>query len=222
MHLWLAIKYSPIALRRDVHTHTNSWRLDGRWWLPKAFDLEYPIHIEIVLTHACGGQCTFCRNFGPQSRVNGVHIVTYSLDLQNKKVFRTVDRHFASPKVDPANGNEFWSYFCTPIVSASVLKAFDFLQAQVSKPIRKRFLWNFLCLCRQDGAKKGDNFAEASSWHCAELASATLMLFWPEYEQYCLQDPSLVSPCILDLQLRELIPSSPVAQIRILPVMIAR
>jgi hypothetical protein len=218
MHLWVALKYSPLALRRDINTHVNSWRLDGRWWLPKEFDYEYPLHVEILLTQACAGQCPLCARLGPLTRVMGVHYATYSVDRKNGGVFRSLNRHVTPPLVTPEN-NESWRYFRTPITSVNALKSFAFLELQLNKPIRNRFLWNFLCLCRRDGARKGDNFSAVASWHCAELASATLMQVWPEYEEQCTQDPCLVSPCILDLQLRDLIPTGPLVDIRILPVL---
>lgn len=218
MHLWIAVKYSPLSLHRDIDTHINWGRLDGHWWLPKVFDYSYPLHTEALITHACGrGQCIFCARFGPQTRVGGVHYISYSVDRKHG-VLRTLDRHEDPPLVEPCN-DEHWYYFQTPIIASKVESAFKFLELQVNKPLRLLFMFNFLCLCRRDGSRKGDDFTKVSSWHCTELVCATLLQAWPEYEEHCIQDPCLVSPCILDLQLRELIPKEPVATVRVLPVL---
>ena len=210
MHLWIAVKHAPLALTRDPITHINHYRLDNRWWLPAAFSHRYACHVEIVLTHPCTftprASCVVCDALPPKharDQYDTKHYLTYSVDTKVGCVYRSTGRHVVPPSVLPQN-DESWCYFRVPVPPKLMPVAFQFLERQIGKPIRRRFSLNFWCLCRRDGVRLDSDFDDATHWYCSELAAATLILSCPEFERSNIRDPCLISPCALENQLRDM------------------
>lgn len=214
MTLWIAIKYSPLALKRDSVSRINYWRLDNHWFLPKYFNYSYAQHVEVVITQVCTktsqwARCMVCDTLGPLNKEAasdvhaGVHYITYKVDPK-AGVNRMERRHsIAAPRTPPEN-NETWEYFKIPCEPAEVTMVMTFLESQLSKPIRQGYMLNYFCLCRNVGVNLGDNFMEASSWTCSELVSAALILYCPAFETINTRHPCTISPCVLDSMLRQL------------------
>lgn len=218
MHLWIAVKHAPLSMWRDRRTHLSYLRLD-KWWMPPCFRFRYAQHTEIIVTHPCTPDCSLCRLIpsDARSKYENKHYVTYSVDNYENEVYRGVKRHIIPPVVIPEN-NESWTYYRIPMEPLQVMKAVQFLEAQVGKPIRKRYNWNFYLLCRRKGVRLYSDYGEADSWYCSELAAATLIQFCDEFREDNLRDPCLISPCILESQIRDLTNIKETDQIRFRPM----
>jgi hypothetical protein len=209
MHLWVAIKFTPLFLQRDPNTLLYQYRLDNRWFLPSFFNYKYAYHVEIVLTHPCTktaprSKCMVCDvlpKSAAQDQFDTKHYLTYSVDEKAGCVHRRTKRHIVPPQVIPAN-DEHWAYWRVPTTRVDV--AFAFLEGQIGKPIRPRFSLNFWLLCRRDGVLLESDFHTATHWYCSELASAALILCSDTFARNNVRDPCLISPCMLESLLREL------------------
>jgi len=188
----------------------NFCRLDNKWWLPAFFDYRYPIHVELVLTHACSKSdwlpCLVCDVLPAKEakeQFDTKHYLTYSVTREQNRVFRTTDRNIVAPHVFPEN-DEFWSYWKIPLDAEQVALAFRFLESQIGKPFHAGYNLNFFYLCRRKGVMLDSDYWAATHWYCSELAAATLLLCCPAFEERNLRDPCLVSPCVLEALVRDL------------------
>jgi hypothetical protein len=210
MHIWIAIKFSPLCLIRDPVTHVNKLRLDKHWFLPAWCDWKYAVHVEVVLTHPCTkvgaahARCLVCDKV-PAAVANEQHdtkhYLTYSVDAAKGCVHRSTRRHLVPPQVIAAN-EEHWLYWRICHIRAA--DAFLFLESQLDKPLRPRFSLNFWCLCRRQGVLLDSDYSAATHWYCSELAAATLLSACDAFAQHNIKDPCLISPCMLEGMLREL------------------
>jgi hypothetical protein len=210
MHMWIAIKSSPLCLLRDPVTHVNKLRLDKQWFLPAFCDLKYAVHVEVVLTHPCtksGGprsKCLACDALPAaigKDQFDTKHYLTYSVDAAKSCVYRSTKRHIVAPQVVAAN-EEHWSYWKVP--NARAPSAFAFLEQQLGKPIRPKFSLNFWLLCRREGVLLDSDYNAATHWYCSELAAATLIMTSDAFASQNVKDPCLISPCVLENMLRDL------------------
>jgi hypothetical protein len=209
MHLWIAIKFSPLCLFRDPATHLNYCRLDNRWFLPAFFDYRYAVHVELIITQPCTRSartpCPVCNKVpkaAAQQQYDFKHYLTYSVDAAKGCVYRSTKRHVVPPVVMEAN-EEYWLYWKLPTANAQI--AFHFLESQLGKPIQPRFALNFWLLCRRRGVLRDSDYTQATHWYCSELAAAVLLLSLPAFGSVSIQDPCLISPCMLESILRDLV-----------------
>jgi len=214
MQLWVAIKLSPLG-KRDPVTHVNHCRLDQFSWLLPVLGYSFANHAEAVLVHPCEGPrtrsasgCPVCTALPPaeaRDQYEYKHYVAYSVDQARNCVFRSVGRHVVAPQVVPEN-DEYWTYYKIPVSAAEAMLAFRFLEEQMGKRFRAEFMWKFFWpWCRREVEGDADPW-KAEAWHCSELTAATLSVCWPAFDEALDRPFSMVSPCVLQSILVDLLP----------------
>lgn len=205
MQLFVAVKHGPLALSRDAITHVPRYRFDRMPLVPAFLRRRFPVHVEIVIIAACtnGVFCEICRctKTSTVQTFEGRHYLTYSVDLRRGVVFLSIGRHITPPEV-LHDSNESWVYHKIPLDDAAIVEAMNFLQKQLGKPVRD-FYRVFACCCllsaHQTGSVLEDRanmFDDVTEWFCSELAAATLLCCYSEFQSG--YNPGETSPCRLD------------------------
>jgi hypothetical protein len=206
MQAFIALKRGPLHLLRDSVTRLFRYRLDSAWFIPSFLRGRFALHAEIVIVKPCPGRCNMCvRADLSETKYQGIHYLTYSVDNREQHVYRSIGRHITPPEVI-ADNDESWMYYRLPMSQLEIQQAIDFLEGQLDKPIAP-FMRRFLCstCCVAPGARFEDHqnrFENVQAWFCSELASAMLLCCCSAFFNANTWDPGEITPCRLETLLQ--------------------